>query len=52
MSTSEGPSDRELQEIKARLKAGKMEQKDLKVLQSLVERTEHAAKQLRAALAE
>jgi len=46
------PTDHELKQIKAKLKAGKLDPSDLKVLGALVERTETAAKQLRAAIVE
>jgi hypothetical protein len=46
------PSDAELAELKKRLKAGKLEGNDLKILESLVERTEQATRKLRAAVVE
>lgn len=46
------PSDQELKELKARLKQGKLEKKDLDVLEALVMRTEEATKKLRAAVVE
>jgi hypothetical protein len=45
-------SDSEISSIKQKLKSGKLEKADLEALQSLVERTEHATKQLRAAIVE
>ena len=44
--------DERLQQLKEKLKAGRLEPKDLEVLEQLVERTEFAAKQLRAAIVE
>jgi hypothetical protein len=52
MNASNDMSERDLHEIKSRLKAGRLEPGDIKVLESLVERTERAAKQLRAAIVE
>jgi hypothetical protein len=46
------PSSDELAALRERLKAGKVTREDLQVLADLAERTEQAAKQLRAALAE
>lgn len=46
------PTDGELVQLKAKLKAGKLAPEDLKALVGLVERTEKAAKQLRAAIVE
>lgn len=46
------PTEAELAEVKQKLKAGKLEKKDLAVLEGLVERTEQAAKRLRAAIVE
>jgi len=43
-----GPTDSELETIKKKLKAGKIDQSDLKTLEALVERTEQATKALRA----
>ena len=45
-------SDHDLKAVKDRLKAGKVTREDLQVLTNLVERTEKAAKQLRAAIVE
>jgi hypothetical protein len=45
-------SDNDLKALRERLKAGKVTQQDLQALANLAERTEQAAKQLRAALAE
>lgn len=45
-------SDSDLKAVKDRLKAGKVTREDLQVLTNLVERTEQAAKQLRAAIVE
>lgn len=44
--------DERLQQVKEKLKAGRLEPKDLEVLEQLVARTELAAKQLRAAVVE
>jgi hypothetical protein len=52
MSDHKEHSNAELAEVKKKLKAGKLDAKDLAVLESLVERTEQAAKQLRAAIVE
>lgn len=46
------PSDDELKQIKTKLKQGKLAPADLQVLEGLIERTEKAAKQLRAAIVE
>ncbi|WP_128575813.1 hypothetical protein [Pseudomonas piscis] len=46
------PTNAELTQLKAKLKAGKLAPEDLKALVGLVERTEKAAKQLRAAIVE
>jgi hypothetical protein len=46
------PSDDELKHIKAKLKKGALAPADLLVLEGLIERTEKAAKQLRAAIVE
>ncbi|MGE8412515.1 MAG: hypothetical protein ACN6QY_09145 [Pseudomonas sp.] len=46
------PTNVELTQLKAKLKAGKLAPEDLKALVGLVERTEKAAKQLRAAIVE
>lgn len=46
------PTDAEIEEVKRKLKAGKLEKKDLEVLEALVERTELATKKLRAAVVE
>jgi hypothetical protein len=51
-STNKEPSDDELKKIKAKLKQGALAPADLLVLQGLIERTEKAAKQLRAAIVE
>jgi hypothetical protein len=45
-------SDEHLARIKQALKAGRLEPEDLKVLERLVERTEQATRQLRAAVVE
>lgn len=52
MSTSHEPSTHDLANIKARLKGGKLETADFAAIKSLVERTEQAAKNLRAAIVE
>ena len=52
MDAKKEPSDSEIAEIKRKLKTGKLEPADLKHLESLVERTEHASKKLRAAIVE
>lgn len=52
MADTHEHTDNELSEIKKKLKSGKLDRKDLEVLESLVERTERAAKQLRAAIVE
>ncbi len=52
MNAMKEPTDAEIAEIKKKLKAGKLEKKDLDALQSLVERSEHATKKLRAAIVE
>jgi hypothetical protein len=49
---SNEPEDDELARIKQSLKAGTVSPDDLQVLKNLVERTERAATQLRAALIE
>ena len=46
------PTTAELTQLKTKLKAGKLAPEDLKALVCLVERTEKAAKQLRAAIVE
>lgn len=52
MADTHEHTDNELSEIKKKLKSGKLDRRDLEVLESLVERTERAAKQLRAAIVE
>jgi len=44
--------DERLRQIKENLKAGQLEAEDLRALESLVERTEAATRQLRAAIVE
>lgn len=41
-----------LDQVKENLRAGRLEREDLEILENLVERTELAAKQLRAAIVE
>jgi len=45
-------NDERLSRVKANLKAGKLERDDIQVLEAIVERTEAAARQLRAAIVE
>jgi hypothetical protein len=45
-------SDERLSQVRANLKAGKLEREDIEVLEAIVERTEAAARQLRAAIVE
>ena len=52
MEQKNAESDARLSEIKKNLKAGRLEAADLKSLEALVERTELATKQLRAAIVE
>lgn len=52
MKTPQDLNERELSAIKTRLKAGRLEPTDLNALKTLVERTELAAKNLRAAIVE
>lgn len=52
MADSKQPTDTDLSAIKSRLKAGQLSPTDLDALKSLVERTEAAAKNLRAAIVE
>jgi hypothetical protein len=52
MTTTHDPNEKELSAIKARLKSGKLDPTDLRALKTLVERTELAAKNLRAAIVE
>jgi hypothetical protein len=51
-SVQKEPTEAELTEIKQKLKSGSLSPADLKVLQGLIERTERAAQQLRAAIVE
>jgi hypothetical protein len=52
MAERREPTDVEIDEVKRKLKSGKLEKKDLEVLEALVERSESAAKKLRAAVVE
>jgi hypothetical protein len=52
MNGKKEPTDAELAAIKKKLKAGTLDKQDLEALEGLVERTEHAAKKLRAAIVE
>jgi hypothetical protein len=45
-------NDDRLSQVKANLKAGRLEREDISVLEAIVERTELAARQLRAAIVE
>lgn len=45
-------SDKQLNDVKTRLKVGKLTHEDIKVLEGLVIKTEEAAKSLRAAIVE
>ena len=52
MTSDKAPTEKDLSAIKARLKEGRLEKSDLRALEQLVERTELAAKHLRAAIVE
>jgi hypothetical protein len=45
-------SEERLAQVKANLKAGKLDPEDIHVLEAIVERTEAATQQLRAAIVE
>ena len=52
MAERNEPTEQELKAVKQKLLAGKLETRDLEILKGIVERTEIAAKQLRAAVVE